>query len=87
MIQLNQLYKTYGKLKVLRAIDLELSKPGVTAILGPNGSGKSTLIKLILGLVILVKAPSPFRVKKSGNRIHTVIRSVIYRKLPAFLKI
>ena len=78
MIQLNQLYKTYGKLKVLRAIDLELSKPGVTAILGPNGSGKSTLIKLILGLVI----PSQGTITVQGQKVR---ESYSYRNSISYL--
>ncbi|MEZ4987263.1 MAG: ABC transporter ATP-binding protein [Saprospiraceae bacterium] len=53
MIQINQLYKSFGKLEVLKGIDLEFSGSGrITAILGPNGSGKTTLIKCLLGMVI-----------------------------------
>jgi Cu-processing system ATP-binding protein len=52
MISIHQLRKHFGKNAVLRGIDLELTKPGISAILGPNGSGKTTLLKCILGLVI-----------------------------------
>ncbi len=52
MIEINGIYKRFGKLKVLEDLDLELKSPGVFAIIGPNASGKTTLIKAILGIVI-----------------------------------
>ncbi len=50
MIQISGLRKSFGRLEVLRGIDLQLASGRVTAILGPNGAGKSTLIKMLLGL-------------------------------------
>lgn len=52
MVKIKNLHKSFGKLHVLKGINIELEKGKVTAILGPNGSGKTTLIKSILGLVI-----------------------------------
>lgn len=52
MIEFQKINKSFGKLEVLRDIDLSIKKKGVFAILGPNGSGKTTLIKSILGMVI-----------------------------------
>ena len=52
MIEIKQLIKNYGKVKVLKELDLEIRSGGIFAVLGPNGSGKTTLIKSILGLVI-----------------------------------
>ncbi len=52
MIEINQLYKRFGKLTVLDGLDLTIDKGGVFAVLGPNGSGKTTLIKCLLGMVI-----------------------------------
>lgn len=51
MIQISGLKKQFGKLEVLKGIDLTLNTGNVTAIVGHNGSGKTTLIKAILGLV------------------------------------
>ncbi len=50
MIHIAGLQKSFGKLEVLRGIDLQLARGRVTAILGPNGAGKTTLIKMMLGL-------------------------------------
>jgi Cu-processing system ATP-binding protein len=44
------LTKRFGRLDVLKGVDLALKSGRVTAVLGPNGAGKSTLIKCILGL-------------------------------------
>lgn len=52
MIEITDLYKSYGKLNVLSGLELSIRKGGIFAILGPNGSGKTTLIKSILGMVI-----------------------------------
>lgn len=50
LISLDGVCKRFGRIEVLRGIDLEVS-PGVTGLLGPNGAGKSSLIKLLLGLI------------------------------------
>ncbi len=52
MIRITNLHKKFGKLEVLRSLDLEISEGGIFVILGPNGSGKTTLIKSLLGMVI-----------------------------------
>ena len=43
--------KRYGRVPVLRGIDLAVRAGRITAVLGPNGAGKSTLIRVLLGLV------------------------------------
>ena len=40
----------YGKLTVLRDVNVTIPAGHFTAILGPNGSGKSTLLKAVFGL-------------------------------------
>ena len=52
MIEVNKIYKKFGKNEVLKGIDLNIDQKGVFAVLGPNGSGKTTLIKCILGMVL-----------------------------------
>ena len=50
MISIRGLTKRYGRLPVLRRVDLDVRSGRVTAVVGPNGAGKTTLIKMILGL-------------------------------------
>ena len=44
------LTKAYGKLSVLKGVDLEVHPGKVTALVGDNGAGKSTLIKGLAGV-------------------------------------
>ncbi|MFP6849227.1 MAG: ATP-binding cassette domain-containing protein [Pseudomonas sp.] len=46
-------------------LDLQLSEPGVMAIVGTNGCGKSSLLKVIAGL----QKPLAGRVQLSGGRV------------------
>ncbi|RAW02556.1 ABC transporter ATP-binding protein [Pseudochryseolinea flava] len=52
MISIQKVNKNFGKLHVLKQVDLDLSMGRSYALVGPNGSGKTTLIKSILGLVV-----------------------------------
>lgn len=47
MIEIRQLRKSFGKLEVLKGIDLTVAQGEVTVIMGPSGSGKSTLLRCI----------------------------------------
>jgi Cu-processing system ATP-binding protein len=51
VIRVKGLSKRFGRLQVLRSLDVDIAAGKVTAVLGPNGAGKTTLIKSILGLV------------------------------------
>ncbi|MBM3411883.1 MAG: ATP-binding cassette domain-containing protein [Bacteroidetes bacterium] len=51
MIVIENLYKRFGKLEVLKGINMQFNAGEVVSLIGPNGSGKTTLIKAILGLI------------------------------------
>lgn len=52
MIRFENITKSFGKLEVLKNINLQFEMGQSVAIMGPNGSGKTTLIKSLLGMVI-----------------------------------
>jgi polar amino acid transport system ATP-binding protein len=47
MIRLNSVWKRFGRLDVLKGIDLSVPEGATVAIIGPSGSGKSTLVRCL----------------------------------------
>ncbi len=50
IIKMDNVHKWYGKLHVLRGINLEVKHGEVVVLIGPSGSGKSTLLRTLNGL-------------------------------------
>ncbi len=50
-IEIRNLYKAFGKKKVLDGVDLEVKKGESLVVIGGSGTGKSVLIKCIQGLL------------------------------------
>jgi ABC-2 type transport system ATP-binding protein len=49
-IQTRGLTKSYGSVRAVRGLDLDIVAGETVALLGPNGAGKSTTIDILLGL-------------------------------------
>ncbi len=47
MIKLRNITKSFGPLKVLKGIDLDISKGEIVSIVGPSGAGKTTLLQIM----------------------------------------
>ncbi len=47
MLKINNIYKSFGTLEVLKGIDLSVEEGEVIALIGPSGTGKSTLLRCI----------------------------------------
>ena len=47
MIKFEKVYKSFGKLEVLKNINLEVTKGEVVCVIGPSGSGKSTMLRCL----------------------------------------
>ncbi|MFF9813174.1 ATP-binding cassette domain-containing protein [Streptomyces sp. NPDC014006] len=50
LVELRAAGKSYGNIRALHGVDLNVFPGRVTCVLGDNGAGKSTLIKIISGL-------------------------------------
>ncbi len=50
MVSIRDVHKSFGALKVLNGVSLDVMKGDVICIIGPSGSGKSTLIRCINAL-------------------------------------
>jgi polar amino acid transport system ATP-binding protein len=46
-VEIENLHKSFGKLEVLRGIDLEVAEHEVVCLIGASGSGKSTLLRCV----------------------------------------
>ncbi len=51
MIAIRNLSKSYGTIKALDQLELEIGKGVVFGLLGPNGAGKTTLVSILNGLL------------------------------------
>jgi len=47
MVRVEDLHKSFGTLKVLKGVSLEVNAGDVLCIIGPSGSGKSTLLRCL----------------------------------------
>jgi len=50
-IQAHGLSKTFGKVRAVRSLNLEVPRSRIYGFLGPNGSGKTTAIRMLCGLL------------------------------------
>ncbi|RKF13569.1 amino acid ABC transporter ATP-binding protein [Roseovarius spongiae] len=75
MIEIENVHKSFGALKVLKGIDLTVDKGEVVSVIGGSGSGKSTLLTCINGLEPIDEG----RILVDGTEVHA--RSTDLNKL------
>ena len=47
MIRVKDIHKSFGSLKVLKGVDLEIQKGEIVSIIGKSGAGKTTLLQIV----------------------------------------
>ncbi|MGI8762227.1 MAG: ABC transporter ATP-binding protein [Jatrophihabitantaceae bacterium] len=68
-VDLRQVSKSFGSVRAVRGVDLQIRTGEVMAFLGPNGAGKTSTIDLILGLA----RPTAGNVEVYGMNPHQAI--------------
>ncbi|MCB1871396.1 MAG: sugar ABC transporter ATP-binding protein, partial [Gammaproteobacteria bacterium] len=48
-IELQQIQKSFGRVQVLKGVDLKVEAGTIHGLVGENGAGKSTLMKILTG--------------------------------------
>jgi lipoprotein-releasing system ATP-binding protein len=70
MIEVNDIHKSFGKLKVLKGINLSIKEGEVVSIVGASGAGKTTLLQIIGTLMkqdqgnVIINQVDPLRLKE-----------------------
>lgn len=79
MIKTEQVTKSFGNLKVLKGIDMEVSQGEVVSVVGPSGAGKTTLLQILgtlgrhdAGRVIINGVDTAILVKKQLARFRNL---------------
>lgn len=65
MINVSNLHKSFGKLEVLKGIDLQVAQGDVAVLVGPSGCGKSTLLRCLN----LLEEPTRGQLEIAGRSI------------------
>ncbi|MCM1024929.1 MAG: ABC transporter ATP-binding protein [Roseburia sp.] len=52
MLQIEHLYKNYGKFQAVSDLSLHIPKGDLFGFVGPNGAGKTTTIRMVCGLML-----------------------------------
>ncbi|RLP91323.1 amino acid ABC transporter ATP-binding protein [Micromonospora sp. CV4] len=78
MVRCRQVRKSFGRLEVLRGIDLVIERGQVVCVVGPSGSGKSTLLRCLNHL----EEPQAGRIYVDGELIGYEERGGRLRPLP-----
>ena len=65
MLEVKDLKKKFGKLEVLKGINLKVEKGDIIAIIGPSGSGKSTFLRCLN----MIEAPTSGSIIFEGEDI------------------
>ena len=65
ILETKKLSKTFGGLKAVSEVDMQVAEGEIVGLIGPNGAGKSTFFNLITGVL----TPSEGRVFFKGNDI------------------
>ena len=81
IISVKNLYKSFGKLDVLKGIDIDIKKGDVVAIVGPSGCGKSTFLRCLN----LLETPTAGEILLNDEYLFKNERIYLKRQMKALL--
>ncbi|HAG44886.1 MAG TPA: ABC transporter ATP-binding protein, partial [Clostridium sp.] len=51
VVEVKNVYKSFGKKKIIKDLSFSVDRGEIYGFLGPNGSGKTTTIRMMVGLI------------------------------------
>jgi ABC-type branched-subunit amino acid transport system ATPase component len=60
LLGVHEIHASYGKVRVLDGVSLEVRPGEIVSIIGPNGAGKSTVLKSVMGILKPVRGEVVF---------------------------
>lgn len=82
MLEVQDLYKSFGKNDVLKGVNLQMEKGKIHILLGNNGSGKSTIINCMLKLLKYDRGS----ITLDGEEIEELSNLIYFKKVSALLE-
>ena len=79
LVEVKNLHKSFGKLEVLKGVDLSIQKGDVVAIIGPSGCGKSTFLRCLN----LLEQPNAGQILLDNEYVFKNERVYLKRRLKA----
>ncbi len=80
ILSIQTLTRTFGGLRALNAVTLEVPRGAIFALIGPNGSGKTTLFNAVTGILTPTAGSISFDGQAIGGRAtHEIVRLGIGR--------
>ena len=76
ILEVENVSKSYGKLKVLDNVSFNISQGEYVALIGKNGAGKTTLLNLLLGLTNPDSGSIEFFGKKIENNLTYILNKI-----------
>ena len=75
IVEFKDVHKSFGDVKVLKGIDLNIKPAEKIAVIGPSGSGKTTIIRMLMTLEvptsgdIIVDGVNLWKMEKNGKMV------------------
>lgn len=74
-LEIENLQKSFGTLKAVDGINLQVNRGEIFGLLGPNGAGKTTTIQMVCGLI----KPDAGGITINGMQVTSGVSSVMHR--------